>query len=81
MPRYLDTSLLQAALVGYETDLARLNTTIADLQKRLGLRRRNSTVEPVTKSPAQKKHGISAEGRTRIAAAQRKRSAAAKRSK
>ena len=82
MARYQDTSLLEAALVGYQVDLARIKTTIADLQRRVGTRTRISAPEPLSNSPAPKKqHIISPEGRARIAEAQRKRWAAAKKAK
>jgi hypothetical protein len=72
----LDNTLLEAALLGYQAEQKRIQAAIADLQKRIGGGK--STV--TTKSPpvARKKHRISAEGRARIAAAQRKRWAASK---
>jgi hypothetical protein len=82
MPRTNDTSFLEAALVGYEAQLAKITAAIADLQKRLGKHRDGHVTGPFTKAPtARKEHRISAEGRARIAEAQRKRWAAAKRQK
>ena len=79
-----DTSLLEAALVGYQVELARITGAIADLQKRLGKPARRMTLNGGGGSiptPFKKKHRISAEGRARIAAAQRKRWAAQKKAK
>jgi hypothetical protein len=74
----IDTSLLEAALVGYQAELQRNDTAMADIRKRLGCtgsRQRSSAGNAPT---PKKQHGISAEGRARIAEAQRKRWAAAK---
>jgi hypothetical protein len=73
----LDNTLLEAALLGYQAEQKRIQAAISDLQKRIG----GKSVTPTTpKSPpaVRKKHRISAEGRARIAAAQRKRWAASK---
>jgi len=72
-----DQSLLEAALMGYEEQRRRIEAAIADLRGRLG-----GSKQPVKDSapeakPARKRH-ISAEGRRRIAEAQRKRWAAQK---
>ena len=74
-----DASLLEAALVGYQAELTRITSAMADIQKQLGHRngrRVQLVAEPAV--PRKKKHRISAEGRARIAEAQRKRWAAAK---
>jgi hypothetical protein len=73
-----DQSLLEAALMGYEEQRRRIEAAIADLRGRLG-----GSKQPVKDSapeakPARKKRHISAEGRRRIAEAQRKRWAAQK---
>ena len=74
-----DTSLLEAALVGYQVEHARISSAIADLRKRLGHRAGTAGQVLMGNAPsAKKKHRISAEGRRRIAEAQRKRWAAAK---
>ena len=79
MARIPDTSLLEAALVGYQSQLADITARIADIQKRLGGRRAAHAAAPTpSDTRSNKKHRISAEGRARIAAAQRKRWAAAK---
>jgi hypothetical protein len=80
MTRHEDSSLLEAAVVGYEAERARIAAAIADLQHRLG-KRGVSTAAPAGKASARKKHHISAEGRARIAEAQRRRWAAAKKGK
>jgi hypothetical protein len=77
-----NTSLLEAALVGYQVKRARITAAIADLQKRLGKRGDGHAPGPFPKAPAARQmHRISAEGRARIAEAQRKRWAAAKKEK
>jgi hypothetical protein len=74
-----DHSLLEAALVGYQSQLATITTAIADIQKRLGHRNgARVPMLPAQSRPAKKKHRISPEGRARIAEAQRKRWAASK---
>ena len=70
-----DTSLLQAALIGYESEISRLHAEIAAIQKELGTAKR-SVLGGGAGSPAP--HTMSDAGRKRIAAAQRKRWAAYK---
>jgi hypothetical protein len=72
MPRHEDHSFLQAALVGYASQLSTIKAAIADIQKRLGQVGTGGVPAQVGR-PARKKRRISAEGRARIAAAQRKR--------
>jgi hypothetical protein len=72
----LDNSLLEAALLGYQAEQKRIQAAISDLQKRIG--GKSATPKPASPPAARKKHRISAEGRARIAAAQRKRWAASK---
>lgn len=74
MARTQDTETLMMALRGYELEKAKIEGKIADLRARLGTGPR--IVQPATR----KRHRISPEGRARIAAAQRKRWAAAKKS-
>jgi hypothetical protein len=73
-----DTSLLQAALIGYEAQVERINNSIADLQKQLGARRgrTSATTAAMATTGTRRKRSMSAEARERIAAAQRKRWAA-----
>jgi hypothetical protein len=73
-----DTSLLEAALAGYQAELVRITAAIADLKKRLGRGGGGDVPSPFSKAAARKTHRISAEGRARIAEAQRKRWAAAR---
>jgi len=73
-----DPGILQAALVGYQHQLDEINAKIAELRRRLGGGRTTSAAPSSGGSGNQKKHRISAEGRARIAAAQRRRWAAAK---
>jgi hypothetical protein len=82
MVRTKDTSLLEAALVGYQAELAKITAAISDLQKRLGKHKDGHVRGTLLKAAAaRKEHRISAEGRARIAEAQRKRWAAAKKEK
>jgi hypothetical protein len=73
-----DTSLLQAALVGYQMQAEKLATAIADIQKRIGNRSGKST-GPTASNATRKRRTMSPEGRARIVAAQKKRWAAARR--
>jgi cell division septum initiation protein DivIVA len=73
----LDNTFLEAALLGYQAEQKRIQAAIADLQKRIG-GGKSSSATPKSTPVARKKHRISAEGRARIAAAQRKRWAASK---
>jgi len=80
MPRQTDTSLLEAALVGYQAELDRIKAAIADLQKRLGKVAQSDVPDNMLANRTRKRH-LSAEARARIAEAQRKRWAAAKKAK
>jgi hypothetical protein len=71
----LDNTLLEAALLGYQAEQKRIQAAIAELQKRIG---GGKPPKPKSQPAVRKKHRISAEGRARIAAAQRKRWAASK---
>jgi len=79
MALYNDPALLQAALVGYKAELSRINKAIAELQQLLG--KGVGSIAAVTVGPVRKLRNISAEGRAKIAAAQRRRWAAVKRAK
>jgi hypothetical protein len=76
-----DISLFQAALVGYQRELARIQAAIVVLQQRLGNHSSGNTAAAASKAATatRKRHRISPEGRARIAAAQRKRWAQAHR--
>src|SRR5215467_5014928 len=72
----LDNEILNAALIGYQKELERIQGKIAELHKQLGKRPAASSQADSRRA---RKHHVSAAGRARIAAAQRKRWAAAKR--
>jgi hypothetical protein len=72
-----DTSLLQAALLGYQAEAQRITAAIADLQQRLG-KKGQATADGVQAPKKRQRRVISPEGRARIAEAQRRRWAAAK---
>lgn len=72
MAREHDMDLLQAALVGYESQRRDIEQRIADIRRQLGSGRASSSF------PVKRDRTISPEGRARIAAAQKKRWAAAK---
>jgi hypothetical protein len=74
-----EQSLLEAALIGYEQQRRNIETAIADLRARIGGSQPSAKQAAAqTEKPARKKRHISAEGRRRIAEAQRKRWAAQK---
>jgi hypothetical protein len=68
-----DSSLLQAALVGYQYELDRVRQAIRDIEEQLGGSNGASAVPAKTG-----RRTMSADARARIAAAQRKRWAASK---
>jgi hypothetical protein len=76
-----DSSFLEAALVGYQHQLAAVTAKIAEIKKRLGVRAPMNVSTPSTNGTRRKKHRISAQGRARIAAAQKKRWSAAKKAR
>jgi hypothetical protein len=71
-----DTDLLQAALIGYERQLTVVQERMAEIRREIGGERGRSVEEGESKP----KRGMSAAGRARVAAAQRQRWAALKRS-
>jgi hypothetical protein len=75
MATKFDNSILSAALVGYQAQLEEVNRKIKGLRARLGGARAPAASHG---EKPRRKHLISAEGRARIAAAQRKRWAAMK---
>jgi hypothetical protein len=74
----IDAELLNAALVGYQVQRERLAAIIADIQSQLGHRGSVKRETIGSEEPAPRRRGMSAAGRARVAAAQRKRWAAAK---
>jgi hypothetical protein len=77
MARHAGTNndLLAMALIGYEAEITKINSAIAEIRARLGEQAVGGDGQP-----ASKKRTMSAAGRRRIAAAQRKRWAAVKKS-
>jgi hypothetical protein len=73
----LDTETLRAALIGYQQQLDGIYARMAEIRRVLGAKAPTGPA-PSAKSHALKKRTISAAGRARIAAAQRKRWAEAK---
>lgn len=87
MPRHAkpkDNTLLEMAIVGYQSEVAKISAKIADIKERLGQRgpsrpRATATAATGTDQVAPQKHRtISNAGRARIAAAQKARWAAKK---
>ena len=71
----LDKATLEAALVGYQQHLQQIEAKMAELRRMLG---EKAAAAPAAKrakkaAPRKQKHRMSAEGRARIAAAQRAR--------
>ena len=72
----LDKATLEAALVGYQQHLQQIEAKMAELRRMLG--QTPDAAAPAVKrapkaAPRKQKHRMSAEGRARIAAAQRAR--------
>jgi hypothetical protein len=78
-----DEGFLRAALLGYESEKARIEGIIAQIQAQLGHRGpgRPKALTDEMEQSAPKRHSMSASARRRIAAAQRKRWAALKQAK
>src|ERR1039457_4545439 len=74
-----DIETLQMALIGYEAERQKIETTMAGIRSQLGLHSKGASAPSQTPpSVAKPKHRMSAAGRARIAEAQRKRWAATK---
>jgi hypothetical protein len=72
-----DTSILEAALIGLQHQLAQVETNIADIHRQLGIRAPRVTPdEGAGPKPARKRRKLSAAARKSIVEAQRKRWAA-----
>jgi hypothetical protein len=82
MPRspQIDTSFLEAALIGYQHELVHIDAKMAEIRRQLVGREGNRSQMPAVK-PAKKRSRFSAAARGRIAAAQRKRWAEFKKAK
>jgi hypothetical protein len=74
-----DNSLLAMALVGYEAEIGKINAAIREIQAKLG-HRAPGRPKAATDGAAPAKRVMSAAGRKRIAAAQRKRWAVVRKS-
>jgi hypothetical protein len=70
-----DPATLRAALVGYQQRLDFVNSQIDQLRRKLG---KTPGVPMIGAAALPRKHHVSPEGRARIAAAQRRRWAAAR---
>jgi hypothetical protein len=81
----VDTSMLEMAIIGYQSEVQRISAKIADIKAQLGQPGPGwpkATVASATatdQAAAPKRHTISKAGRARVAAAQRARWAAQKR--
>ena len=76
MPDTTDTSLLEAALIGYEAERQKIQEKIAELQRQIG-RRNHRAAAPAAATPTKRgRRRMSAAARKRIAEAQKKRWAA-----
>ena len=75
MPKQLDRSVLEMALIGYQRALDRIEGKIADLQRRLGARPARAAASAAA-GDAKPKRQMSAAARKRIAFAQKRRWAA-----
>lgn len=71
MALQLDRATMEAALLGYQRQLEEIQSKMAELRRRLGGKGPAPAVASPGKSP--RKHRMSAEGRARIAAAQKAR--------
>jgi hypothetical protein len=78
MPTNLDFALYEAALIGLKQQRAEIDTKIATVEGVLRRRGGRGSSAASTAPQKQTTHRISAEGRARIAAAQGRRWAAAK---
>ena len=79
MPVAMDPATLQAALVGYRQQLDQIEAKMAEIRRQLGKTGRSArTSLPQGSAPTPRKNRMSAEGRARIAAAQKARWARAR---
>jgi len=80
MPRTVDTSILEMALVGLRAQAQAIDEQMAALRKRLGIRG-DRTATRMSTDATQPKRTMSAAARKRIADAQKKRWAAHRKAK
>ena len=79
MPRHAqpkDNTLLEMAIVGYQSEIAKILAKMADIKAQLGQSGPKAAATGTDHTAPQKRRRISKAGRARIAAAQRKRWAA-----
>jgi hypothetical protein len=81
MKNIANTELLAAALVGYQHQLDEIQSKITGIRDKLGIAPGARSANPAAPVARRKKRRMSAEGRARIAAAQRARWAKAKKAK
>ena len=74
MPKQIDTSFLEMALVGYRAELHKIEASMSAIRKQLGVR--GSSRVPRVARMETVKHHMTAAGRKHIAEAQHKRWAA-----
>ena len=74
MPNTFSTSLLKAALIGYEAERQKIGAAMAAIRKQVG----GHAAAPAVDGAQKTKRVMSAAAKQRIAAAQRKRWAASK---
>ena len=77
----LDQGTLEAALLGYQHQLEHIESKMAELRRQLGGTARKTASSAAKPAAGPRKHQMSAEGRARIAAAQRARWAKVKKAK
>ena len=75
MPKQLDRSVLEMAMIGYQRSLENIEEKIADIRRQLGIRPPKAAASVAT-GEARPKRQMSAAARKRIALAQKKRWAA-----
>ncbi|MEO8597112.1 MAG: hypothetical protein ABI759_27585 [Candidatus Solibacter sp.] len=73
MSNSLDKATLEAALIGYQHQLETIQAKIAEIRRMLGGTPARTVPAAKKAAPRKQKHKMSAEGRARIAAAQRAR--------
>lgn len=69
----IDTSLLEATLIGYESERQKIQSKIAEIHRQLGGRNQRAGTTVDTTPAKQSRRRMSAASRKRIAAAQKKR--------
>jgi len=69
----LDRATLEAALMGYQQQLQQIEGNMAAIRRMLGGSAGEKPAKHAVPVPGKEKHRMSAEGRARIAAAQRAR--------